>query len=200
MRLARAQAGFTLTETLVAVALLALIAAASVPILRGGIAAHSRLTESARLEESHAGLEQALRLALSAALDVPVADGFRGAEGSFSFLARPEGASGLIWVSVEPLPGAIEVRFRPEGSQQSLSETFTELPDLAGLYYYGSYDAGERPSWFRQWEGPHPPKLVVLDFPAGADNRVRRLEIAVGGQARFSCDYDSGLQACREGI
>ena len=197
---ARTQAGFTLTETLVAVALLALIAAASVPILRGGISAYTRLTETARVEESHAGLEQALRLALSSALDLPSEDGFSGTEGGFAFFAQPEGASGLIRVTVEALPDSIEVRFRPQGARQTQSEAFFDLPEFAGLYYYGSHNQGERPDWYQAWEGPHPPRLVVLDFAAGADGRTRRLEIAVGGQAGLRCDYDSGLQACREGI
>lgn len=193
-----AQAGFTLTETLVAVALLALVAAAAVPVLRGGVDAHARLTGLAAEREAHAALERAIRGTLTAAVDAPGVS-FRGEQDAISFASQPAGSSQLLAVTIEPDDDGLMIFAVPVGGGPARTETIALTTRFAGFYFYGSPDGG-RLEWLRSWPGPNPPRLVVVDLEPGPDGAVRRIEVAPGARATLECDYDSGLQACREGI
>jgi prepilin-type N-terminal cleavage/methylation domain-containing protein len=193
------QSGFTLTETLVAVALLALIAAAAVPALRGGVEAHGRITSLAAERAGHAALEQVLRESLHAVVDTP-GRSFSGDTSSLRFAAHPPGSPHLLEVQISANSECVIVQADPVGvAGLARREVFRPGAQFAGFYFYGSPE-GEPLGWYRSWPGPNPPRLVVFDLQPGLDGAVRRIEARVGSQAQLSCDYDSGLQACREGI
>jgi prepilin-type N-terminal cleavage/methylation domain-containing protein len=195
---AHAQAGFTLTETLVAVALLALVAAAAVPVLRGGVDAHARLTGLAAEREAHAALERVLRGTLEAVVHAP-GMAFSGESDSLSFASQPAGSDRLLLVTIQPGDDAMTIQAAPLGGGPARTETIELSTRFAGFYFYGAPDGG-RLEWLQSWPGPNPPRLVVLDLEPGRNGAVRRIEVAPGGRAALECDYDSGLQACREGI
>jgi prepilin-type N-terminal cleavage/methylation domain-containing protein len=193
------EAGFTLTETLLAVALLALIAAAATPVLRGGIEAQARITSQAAERSGHAALERVVRDTLAAAVDAPGA-GFSGSREALSFTARPDGAARLLAIQIRRGPAdGIVVTATPQAGGARSEEILDPGTPFAGFYFYGRPGQG-RLGWYDSWPGPNPPRLVVLDLEPGADGSVRRIEARVGAEAGLACDYDSGLQACREGI
>lgn len=195
----RRQAGFTLTETLVAVALLALVAAAAVPVLRGGADAHARLTEAAEARASHAALERTVRDTLAAAVTLP-GSGFQGGAARVRFTAHPSGAPAPVAITMEGGRRTVTLTARPVSGEGSVRrETLETRTDFAGFYFYGRHD-DEPPGWRRSWSSATPPRLVVLDLAPTEAGSPQRIEAVLGGRAVLACDYDSGLQACREGI
>lgn len=191
-------AGFTLTETLIAVALLALVAAAAVPVLRGGVNAHAQLTAQAAEREAHGALERAFRGALAAAVDAP-AFVFQGNGNGLRFTAQPAGSDALLIISVRPEGRVFVLEAQPIAGGVLRREVIELGERFAGFQYYGAPDGG-RPGWRTDWPGSNPPRLVVLDLEPAPGGAIRRIEAAVGARAALACDYDSGLQACREGI
>lgn len=196
----RHEAGFTLTETLVAVALLAMVAVAATPAVRGAVTANARLTEAAGEAEAHLRAEQVLRDLLGAAVRADFADeaAFSGNPGGFSFLARPGGGAPLS-VQVAVGRDGLSLTATPWPGGAALSETLTSADTDLAMLYFGDPDGLGAPRWYDAWPGPAPPRLVVVDMAPGPDGSVRRIEVAVGADADLACDYDSGLQACREG-
>lgn len=194
------EAGFTLTETLVAVALLAMIAAAATPAVRGAVSAHARITQGAQAAEAHLAAEQVLRDLLGAAVraDHAGAAAFTGEAGGFSFLARPGGGAPMR-VQVLAVEGDLQIAVSDWPSGTPAAERFRGGFTAARLHYFGAEGGAGAPAWTNTWRGPAPPRLVVLDMAPAPDGGVRRMEIAVGARADLACDYDSGLQACREG-
>jgi prepilin-type N-terminal cleavage/methylation domain-containing protein len=194
------EAGFTLTETLVAVALLAMIAVAATPAVRGAVTANVRLTEAAGEAEAHLRAEQVLRDLLGAAVRADFAEeaAFSGGPGGFSFLARPGGGAPLS-VRVSAAESGLVLNAVPWPGGEAMSEALTGPDASLAVLYFGDPQGLGAPRWFDTWPGPAPPRLVVVDMAPGPDGAVRRMEIAVGAGADLACDYDSGLQACREG-
>ncbi len=190
--------GFTLTETLVAVAILALVAAAAVPVLLGGVDAHARLSALAAERESHGALERAVREALSASVEAP-GHVFEGEGDLIRFTAHPPGAAHLLQISIRAAGRQAVVTAAPVNGEAPLTEVIEIDTDFAGFHYYGR-PQDDALGWYRRWPGPNPPRLVVLDLAPGETGGLRRIEAAVGARAPLACDYDSGLQACREGI
>lgn len=200
--------GFTLTETLVAVALLALVAASAAPALRGAMTAHTRVLQETTQAGAHARLERVLRDSLAAHVPAPAgasAEALTGNAGSVRFLARPAGAETLMQVTIALEGGrsgmGVRVFAQPHGGGPVHEEIVAEGLTEARFVYFGAPEPDGVPQWYSDWTGAHPPRLVVLDMARRPrDNALRRIEAAVGGQAGFDCDYDSGRQACREGI
>ncbi len=194
------EAGFTLTETLVAVALLAMIAVAATPAVRGAVTAHARLTEAADDAEAHLRAERVLRDLLGAAVRADFANeaAFTGDSSGFSFLARPGGGAPLS-VRVAAGRNGLGLIAAPWPGGETSGETLTGPDAALAMLYFGDPDGLGAPRWYETWPGPAPPRLVVVDMAPGLHGAVRRMEIAVGAGADLACDYDSGLQACREG-
>ncbi|MGJ3230780.1 MAG: prepilin-type N-terminal cleavage/methylation domain-containing protein [Oceanicaulis sp.] len=195
------EAGFTLTETLVAVALLALIAASATPAIRGAAHAHARLTEAAGRAAAHLAAEQTLRDLLAAAVrfDAVSEAAFTGGAGGVSFLARPGGGA-PVRVQITAQSDGLSLSVAPWPAGAAAVEVFEGGFDQVRMHYFGDPDGGSDLRWRTDWTGPAPPRLLVVDMAPAPDGAVRRMEIAVGGQADFECEYDSGLQACRGGI
>lgn len=202
------QAGFSLTETLVALAILAAVTVALAPAVRGAFAAYRGLGEASRTASSHIHLEHGLRDLLAAAIqlgeggDAPV---FEGNASSIRFAARPPHSGSLLRVEIgiggRGQAQTVEITLTPLDGGPQVSETLGGTFGEARFLFYGFARDGEPARWYQDWEGPHPPRLVVLDMARRpGDDALQRIELAVGGQAALACDYDSGLQACREGI
>ena len=190
--------GFTLTETLVAVALLALVASAAFPAMLGGVEAHARLTSLAAEREADSALERAVREVLSATVDAP-GQVFEADSGALHFSAQTPGATDLMKVTIEAQSQSIIITAAPVNGGPMLQEAIEIGTAFAGFYFYGR-PQDEPLGWYRSWPGPNPPRLVVLDMAPDEGGGLRRIEASVGARTALSCDYDSGLQACREGI
>lgn len=208
MRARVKEAGFSLTETLVALAILAAVTVALAPAVRSAFAAHRGLGEASGSAAAHLHLEHTLRDLFAAAVHLPEdgsAPSFEGNPGAVRFAARPPGSETVLRVSLE-ISGrgddqSVSIALSPldggTGAAESLGASHSQMRFL----FYGPAEPGEPARWYRDWGGPHPPRLIVLDMARRpGDDALQRIEFAVGGQAALACDYDSGLQACREGI
>ncbi len=191
-------AGFTLLEVLLAGAVLAVIAALMLPVIRIASQAEDRTREIAELRNTHARLEQVMRELLWQAQSAP--DGLEGSRlagdgGQVSFLTRPVGSDRLYQavIRLEASGPSLSLTALPDGgvfrSQFDLSH------ERLRLHYYGDPADGAAPVWSDRWDKAWMPRLVVLDM-TGEDGQVRRIEALVGDQAPMDCEYDSGQGIC----
>ena len=195
--------GFTLTEMLVAVSLLAALALLLLPALRGLVRGEVRLTEAAVTAERLASAEDALREILSRSYRPPQGAnelGFLGQPTGFRVLTRPEGIGRPVRAAVQLDEGVLQIAIR-ELSRSSADPSVTPERRVSialgsGRFWYFGRSSPERPpGWVAQWQGAYPPQLValVVDRPSGERLRI---EIPVNGQGRFDCVFDSGQGLC----
>jgi prepilin-type N-terminal cleavage/methylation domain-containing protein len=204
----RNDAGFSLTETLVAVAILAAVSVALAPAIRSAFVAHKALGEASEAASAHLHLEHALRDLLAAALQLPDsgdAPTFEGNPGSIRFAARPPGSRSPLVVGIEVAgredAQSVRITLTPLDGGPSAGDTIGGAYSELRFLFYWEAEEGEPARWRRNWDASRPPRLVVLDMARRpGDDALRRIEVAVGGRAELACDYDSGLQACRQGI
>ncbi len=183
------EAGFTLLEVLVALALTALLATALVGMVRLGTIGWERTAARVSATEGLVRADRTLRRQLAAMVPAGALGDIRGRPPLF-FGA----ADGFGWVARTPAaaraPGLYGQRVRSEaGGGMILESWLLNDPariDVAPLFslapirfaYFGVVGPGSPPAWHARWAaGPIPPRLVRLRFPqdAGLPDLVYRL-------------------------
>lgn len=169
------QAGISLLETMIALAMMAMIAV----ILSSGLGSSARVLVSSSEVTKKVEVMLArrdLRLWMEAALATPFpgqsSGDFIGTNGSLSFSFVSE--SGEFWpgdpveVAVQVNPnGAIELIARGSlnatHEQRMLSQLLTQTPARLSIEYFGRTKPEERLSWLDQWPmGAGVPELVRI--------------------------------------
>jgi general secretion pathway protein J len=168
------EAGMTLVELLVGLALLGMISVLSLAALQGGIrlwhGADARADAIGRIESVHASL----RRLLEEAVPLREADGpaaaFAGDAGRLRWVGRAPAAvmpPGLYVLDLALADGALRLGWRPHDPRLSLAaqppaETVLLLDGIAaGDLAFFAPEAGWQPRWE---EAPRLPRLVRLDL------------------------------------
>mgnify|MGYP000500930859 CR=1 FL=1 len=193
-------AGFTLLEMLVAVTVLALIIALTLPVIRLAVSAETRIAGISREWDEQGSAEAVIRHLVwraQAAPETMEAGRFQGTASRVRMLTRPEGLDELyvatfsisgrgLRVSLSPMPASAG------GTYQSV---LIENAEDLQFHYFGERPDGRGMMWTQSWEEDYPPRLVVLDM-ARRDGQVRRIEALVGGRGPVECQFDSGNGIC----
>lgn len=194
----RNDAGFTLVEVLMAGAVLAMVAALLLPVIRIAGQAENRSREQSELRNNHARLEAVMRELLWQAQEAPGgldAQRFSGEPGSVSFLTRPSGQAGLYQASLEVEGGGLVVTLSQFPDGQAFRSHFPLAANAVRFHFYGDPDGEGVAVWRDNWSDAGMPRLVVLDMTRH-DGQLRRIEALVGGRAPVDCEYDSGQGIC----
>lgn len=194
------EAGFTLLEVLVSVALLALLAVLLVPAIRAVSLADTRIRAHVETREAGVQLEALLRDALTHLQPVPEAAGagaLQGAGDSLVLSVRMP-SSGRLEQLVIYLEGDAAVVSLSGSGVDSRTTRLTGFGRSARFYFFGETEARNALAWHTEWPYNHLPRLVVLDIEP-VSGMTRRLEMEVPAQAEFDCRFDSGLGVCLGG-
>jgi prepilin-type N-terminal cleavage/methylation domain-containing protein len=187
-------AGFTLIEMVIGIALLALLTT----ILIGGFRLEtqhvgrisSRLDRAAELQAAHTFL----RTELASAQSVRPVDAsgreimFEGASSGLEFVAvAPQSApkDGLDVFTIMAADGALRVRWRRYDGLASVAgehgdeATLVEGVERATFRYFGIVPPATAPAWHDSWRGmPYLPSLVRLDLVLASGESAPGLTIA----------------------
>lgn len=213
----RGEAGFTLLELLVSMALLALLTVVLFGALRFGARAwdsgeaHSTGMDEVRLVQGllQREIEQAYPFWLTTDPLHPTVD-FRGAEDSMDFLAPPPRVvvgGGRARIAFErAADGRYEqLVMRAEPELSSENATALEEPLLRNLAsirfsYFGADSVGAPPVWHANWSDRQTMPLLVrvhVEFPKGDARSWPELVVAPRIFADANCVYDPANRNCR---
>lgn len=172
------EAGFTLLELLVAMAVLALLATALTGVTRFAMQAWDRTARHSIAIETVARVDRTLRRQIDAIVSAGALGEvsgrpplFFGARDGFGWVARTPSLAGK--------PGLHGQRVRLTARQGLILESWPlsepDHVDVAPLVrtdrvrfsYFGQATPQEPPRWHPRWAaGPIPPRLVRMEFPA----------------------------------
>lgn len=200
----RSELGLTLTEALVAVAILAVLAAAIAPAVAGAVRAATRIAQSSAQSENLREVDGLLRrVALGTVwpsadtrTDMPEGD-----ETSLRLLsfARADGTPAIVTFKIEN--DKIEVSMAPSWAptETSMSRLATGMKGTR-FRYYGRETKDAPVGWRSSWHAARPPLLIgLIGTLDGPDGKAREIAIdaLVGGQAPIVCEYDAVSRECR---
>lgn len=168
----RGDAGFTLLEMLVALALSALVGVILLHGVRLAAFGLDRHTKAAERLDNRKALDELLRRTLGAAVLVPRAEGgeFSGGPEALEFLAAAEdGGAGLYRVTLAlDLARSLILRRRlaaPAGDPREVASVLASKPRNFRLAYFGADGTNAAPAWHDSWRQLVLPLMVrvVLD-------------------------------------
>lgn len=167
------EAGFTLLELLVAIAVAALLAVLVGQGLRTGVLATERARDHALATQDRAGLETVLRSRIGLAQPLVDPD---DREGAIRFVGDPSSIALVVLGPNGPVPGRITIGgdgLLSLGGRFGGDLTFA-LGRGAVFTYFGRRRGDPAPGWTGRWERQRElPDLVRLSLPGGATIDVR---------------------------
>lgn len=200
------EAGFTLVELLVSMALLAILSLALLNGLHLGVQVWRR-SEETLAQENHV---RAAKNEIGALIQqlypeyVVQQSGsgsveFYGTTDQLTFLAPDQYIPGsLDRVEIARVDDTLVVSRSPELADRAEPQTHVVLRAIKGLsiFYYGTADSRSRAQWTKQWVGrDRPPALVQLHIDTGGSEPVE-LTVAPRAEADMSCSYSALTQYC----
>lgn len=198
------EAGLTLPEMLVSVAILAAIMAAVAPSLRGTtratLALQSSATDAEELRQGHDILQRLADTAIWGEPSVPalhndgVSDRYRF--GTYD----PQGYPAIARLETHVGGGLSLSLARLEAPETVIHESllFPSMSDIS-IRYFGSVDERNPPAWHQSWRRAKPPQLVRVSGVAADQGQSREItfDIAMAGQAPLVCEFDPVSRLCR---
>jgi len=189
------QSGFTLTEALVALVVMAILSVALLGAVRSAVMAQAGVTRGVGNTEARALLNETLRDVLRYSYRGPGTDHrFSGDQYGFRVLTQPPGRLA---------PMIASVTLGDDGVSLSLADLATGQGDRVAVltgaeqvrlrYFSPGDDGGEY--WFETWGEDFPPALVRVDF-LDENGDDWRIEVLVGGMGDFDCPFDRTHGVC----
>ncbi len=206
MKVRMHQRGITLIESLIAMAVLAMIMALAAPLLQMTLATTARTESLYRFAEEDRTAITALRRALGRAI-VPA-----GTKGDVVFTGRGQDLRFFVYDSA----GAVqELTLTTTNNDQGAALTLTMNPEGAGpveevvllaglsdlsLSYYGTPTSDAPATWRQRWSGARLPRLVRLTMVRDIRGERREvvIDLAVPAIAPLTCAFDPVSRQCRE--
>lgn len=205
------QRGMTLTESLIAMTIVAMVVAIAAPLLQMIVTTSARAEGLQRTVEQERTTFIALRQAFTKAIVPLTTNGdvvFSGTARELRFFAYDEtGAVQQLTLSkgndhqgasllLELAPSAREANTATRNGKITL---LTDLSDLS-LSYYGALMTGTPAVWRQNWSGTRLPRLVRITTirQINGGERKKVIDLRVPTEGALVCPFDPVSRQCRE--
>jgi len=202
----KTEGGFTLTEALIAITILAGIAAAMAPALQGSFKVAHRIHTSADKAEETRILSSVLRQALDGIVQAPNNKGeplFKGTSQQFHAVSYGfnSGKPHPISVSTKRSGESRMDLFIAYGDEaQNVPVRLLQAPQIR-FSYFGSLKKTQTPQWHQRWQSKTLPQLIRLTASSKTNEDVSELQLdfLIQAQAPLMCRFDAVSRQCRDG-
>lgn len=194
--------GFTLTEALIAIVVLASLSAGLLLSVRTIIEADKGIRESVQGLEGRALFSEVMRDTLRYSYRPPNADTerrFRGDPAGFAVLTHPQGRAAPARAALRSDGASLELSLEPLAAQAGGGERVRLLEDVARIRfsYFGRTTENGFPTWHAEWEADWAPLLVSVEIQE-ENGQIWRIEALVEGQGAFDCPLERDAGICME--
>lgn len=194
--------GFTLTEALIAIVVLASLSAGLLLSVRTIIEADKGIRESVQGLEGRALFSEVMRDTLRYSYRPPNADTerrFRGDPAGFVVLTHPQGRAAPARAALRSDGASLELSLEPLAAQAGGGERVRLLEDVARLRfsYFGRTTEHGSPTWHAEWDADWAPLLVSVEIQE-ENGQIWRVEALVEGQGAFDCPLERDAGICME--
>ncbi len=195
------QRGFSLTEALIAIAVLAGLASALAPAAFGSVRASTEIVSLSAEREAARVADEALEGIFSNAVVIasdPAALRFQGRSHEISLisLAGPDATPRKFQLKIDN--GALNAEIVGFADRNDEPQTTTLLRRGAAEFsFYGSPDAAGVASWTSVWNNKIPPRLVRLKVSTPNGRGLPFLEYVVTPNGPLHCAFDPVSRRCR---
>lgn len=195
------ESGFTLTEALIATAILSVLTLSVLLAIRTIVDADRGLRRSVGSIEERLLFNEVVRDVARFSYRPPDADAsrrFAGGPSGFSTLvhAPGEGSAQFAVLSIEG--GAVSVSLAPLDSRVPAQVALLyEGAEAVRARYLGRREDEAGLQWFSSWEEETPPILVSIEIQE-ENGQVWRIDALVEGQGGFDCTLNRETGTCME--
>lgn len=198
----REQQGFTLTEALIAIVVLASLSAGLLLAVRTIVDADRGVRGAVQGVEGQALFSEVMRDTLRYSYRPPRADTqtrFRGDRSGFLVLTHPQGRAEPARASIRLEEGGLQLSLQPLLRQAGAGQQVRLLENVARsrFSYFGRATEAGDPRWHDDWEQEWSPLLVSVEIQE-ENGQVWRVEALVEGQGAFDCPLERDAGICME--
>lgn len=199
----RSQAGYSLVEALIAVAILAGIAGALAPVTYTAIQAASRINSLAADAETSRVGGNALTGIFAAFINAETD------ESAAAFIGEPNKIKFNILADQQTGPRKVELRIVDEKllltppinvAEKRIGANTTEVAiadNALNFRYFGAIALDADPSWHSRWTEKTPPLLIELSFSEGNEEAAKSQSFVLTNRAPLHCAFDQVSRQCR---
>ncbi len=193
------QQGFTLTEALIAIAILASIAASMGPALQGAFKIAGRIHGQAIQLEENRVLTSVIQKALEGIVRIPADDNavlFKGSSNQFQVFsygfnrAEPD----EVFVSIKRNENNDDLLLRYGEQDQPVQLLAASEFKFS---YYGAINNRAPLQWHQSWKSKTLPRLVRLVARSNNNNLDLKFDFSIPSEAPLTCQFDPVSRRCR---
>lgn len=200
---ARSQAGYSLVEALIAVAILAGIAGALAPVTYTAIRAAGRINSLADDAETRRVGANALSGVFGAFINTGSNDeaaAFTGEPNKIdlNILADQERGPQMVQLRIVDKRLLLTPPIDAAEKQNGAKRAEVVIADNAlSFRYFGAIASDAEPSWHARWKEKAPPLLIELSFRNDGDVSAKSQSFVLANRAPLHCAFDQVSRQCR---